>query len=111
MIYVSTEGSNFLSNMKATMIARGLDCAAFSAADFAPSKPTNNVFVEEKGPSEKILGNNDIYTFLKRNGFSRAVFIKLNCDTFSVQDHLNGAIVEVHLPLKDYSQDHDAFAF
>lgn len=106
MIYVSTEGSNFLSNMKATMIARGLDCAAFSAADFAPSKPTNNVFVEEKGPSEKILGNNDIYTFLKRNGFSRAVFIKLNCDTFSVQDHLNGAIVEVHLPLKDYSQDH-----
>lgn len=105
MIYVNTEGSNFLSNMRATMVARGLDCSAFSAASFVPDKFTKNVFVEEREPSEKILGNNNLYAFLKQNGFSRAVIIKLNCEAFTVHDHLNGAITEVCLPFKEHLHD------
>jgi two-component system response regulator FlrC len=99
MIYLYDEGSNFLSDLKAAICARGLDCAGFYETDFIPNKNLNNVFVSEKGASEKIGGSEEIYTFLKKHFFKRAVFIKLNCGNFSVINHLNGAILEVQIPI------------
>ena len=99
MIYLYDEGSNFLSDLKAAICARGLDCAGFHETDFIPNKNLNNVFVSEKGASEKIGGSEEIYTFLKKHFFKRAVFIKLNCSNFSVINHLNGAILEVQIPI------------
>ena len=92
MIYLNTENSNFLSDLKTACCARGLDFAEFHEEDFIPSKKLTNVFVAEKSSPEQIGGNEEIYAFLKTHFFKRAVFIKLNCSHFSVIEHLNGAI-------------------
>ena len=99
MIYLNTENSNFLSDLKTACCARGLDFAEFHEEDFTPNKKLTNVFVAEKSSPEQIGGNEEIYAFLKTHFFKRAVFIKLNCSHFSVIEHLNGAILEVQIPI------------
>ena len=100
MIYLNTENSNFLSDLKTACCVRGLYFDEFQEEDFVPSKKLNNVFVAEKSSLEQIGGNEEIYAFLKTHFFKRAVFIKLNCSHFSVIEHLNGAILEVQIPIE-----------
>ena len=64
MIYLNTENSNFLSDLKTACCARGLDFPEFHAEDFIPSKKLSNVFVAEKSSPEQIGGNEEIYAFL-----------------------------------------------
>ena len=100
MIYLNTENSNFLRDLKTACCVRGLYFDEFQEEDFVPSKKLNNVFVAEKSSLEQIGGNEEIYAFLKTHFFKRAVFIKLNCSHFSVIEHLNGAILEVQIPIE-----------
>jgi len=111
MIYLNTENSNFLSDLKTACCARGLDFAEFHAEDFIPSKKLANVFVAEKSSPEQIGGNEEIYSFLKTHFFKRAVFIKLNCSHFSVIEHLNGAILEVQIPIEYSSSSKEVVYF
>jgi two-component system response regulator FlrC len=110
MIYLNTENSNFLSDLKTACSARGLDFAEFHEEDFIPRKKLTNVFVDEKSSPEQIGGNEEIYAFLKTHFFKRAVFIKLNCSHFSVIEHLNGAILEVQIPI-EYSSSSKEVAY
>ena len=111
MIYLNTENSNFLSDLKSACCARGLDFAEFHEEDFIPSKKLTNVFVAEKSSPEQIGGNEEIYSFLKTHFFKRAVFIKLNCSHFSVIEHLNGAILEVQIPIEYSSSSKEVVYF
>ena len=111
MIYLQTESSNFLSDLKKAIYDRGVECSDFYEIDFIPNKLLNNVFVSEKGASEKIGGNEEIYAFLKKHFFKRAVFIKLNCSNFSVINHLNGAILEVQIPAEYSIQNKEVIYF
>ena len=111
MIYLNTENSNFLSDLKAECYARGLNFVEFHEEDFIPSKKLNNVFVAEKSSPEQIGGNEEIYAFLKTHFFKRAVFIKLNCSHFSVIEHLNGAILEVQIPIEYSSSTKEVVYF
>ncbi|NCX58595.1 MAG: sigma-54-dependent Fis family transcriptional regulator [Rhodobacteraceae bacterium] len=111
MIYLNTENSNFLSDLKTACCARGLDFAEFHEEDFIPSKKLTNVFVAEKSSPEQIGGNEEIYSFLKTHFFKRAVFIKLNCSHFSVIEHLNGAILEVQIPIEYSSSSKEVVYF
>ena len=111
MIYLHTESSNFLSDLKKAIYDRGVECSDFYEIDFIPNKLLNNVFVSEKGASEKIGGNEEIYAFLKKHFFKRAVFIKLNCSNFSVINHLNGAILEVQIPAEYSIQNKEVIYF
>ena len=56
MIYLNTENSNFLSDLKTACCARGLDFAEFHEEDFIPSKKLTNVFVAEKVLLNKSVG-------------------------------------------------------
>ena len=111
MIYLHTINSNFLSDLKTACCARGLDFAEFHDEDFIPSKKLTNVFVAEKSSPEQIGGNEEIYAFLKTHFFKRAVFIKLNCSHFSVIEHLNGAILEVQIPIEYSSSSKEVVYF
>ena len=111
MIYLNTKNSNFLSDLKIGCCARGLDFNEFHEEDFNPSKKLTNVFVAEKSYLEQIGGNEEIYAFLKTHFFKRAVFIKLNCSHFNVIEHLNGAILEVQIPIEYSSSSKEVVYF
>ena len=111
MIYLNTKNSNFLSDLKIGCCARGLDFNEFHEEDFNPSKKLTNVFVAEKSYFEQIGGNEEIYAFLKTHFFKRAVFIKLNCSHFNVIEHLNGAILEVQIPIEYSSSSKEVVYF
>ena len=48
---------------------------------------------------------------MKTHFFKRAVFIKLNCSHFSVIEHLNGAILEVQIPIEYSSSSKEVVYF
>ena len=98
MIYldgINTEYANYFAKL---LSARGLPFSVFDEDGIMLCRKEHNCFLGAVEKSSEISGNSPIVDFLKKNGFKRAVLFKLNCEKFSVNSHLNGALLEACLP-------------
>ena len=98
MIYldgINTEYANYFAKL---LSARGLPFSVFDEDGIMLCRKEHNCFLGAVEKSSEISGNAPIVDFLKKYGFKRAVLFKLNCEKFSVNSHLNGALLEACLP-------------
>jgi len=98
MIYldgINTEYANYFAKL---LSARGLPFSVFDEDGIMLCRKEHNCFLGAVEKSSEISGNSPIVDFLKKYGFKRAVLFKLNCEKFSVNSHLNGALLEACLP-------------
>jgi two-component system response regulator FlrC len=98
MIYldgINTEYANYFAKL---LSARGLPFSVFDEDGIMLCRKEHNCFLGTVEKSSEISGNSPIVDFLKKYGFKRAVLFKLNCEKFSVNSHLNGALLEACLP-------------
>lgn len=98
MIYldgINTEYANYFAKL---LSARGLPFSVFDEDGIMLCRKEHNCFLGAVEKSSEISGNSPIVGFLKKYGFKRAVLFKLNCEKFSVNSHLNGALLEACLP-------------
>ena len=98
MIYldgINTEYANYFAKL---LSARGLPFSIFDEDGIMLCRKEHNCFLGAVEKSSEISGNSPIVDFLKKYGFKRAVLFKLNCEKFSVNSHLNGALLEACLP-------------
>lgn len=98
MIYldgINTEYANYFAKL---LSARGLPFSVFDEDGIMLCRKEHNCFLGAVEKSSEISGNSPIIDFLKKYGFKRAVLFKLNCEKFSVNSHLNGALLEACLP-------------
>jgi len=98
MIYldgINTEYANYFAKL---LSARGLPFSVFDEDGIMLCRKEHNCFLGAVEKSSEISGNAPIVDFLKKYGFKKAVLFKLNCEKFSVNSHLNGALLEACLP-------------
>ena len=98
MIYldgINTEYANYFAKL---LSARGLPFSLFDQEGIMLCRKEHNCFLGAVEKSSEISGNAPIVDFLKKYGFKKAVLFKLNCEKFSVNSHLNGALLEACLP-------------
>jgi len=98
MIYldgINTEYANYFAKL---LSARGLPFSVFDEDGIMLCRKEYNCFLGAVEKSSEISGNAPIVDFLKKYGFKKAVLFKLNCEKFSVNSHLNGALLEACLP-------------
>ncbi len=101
MIIVDESNLNFSDKLMKSLKGRGVECALFSAE--SDSFPTGNekIYISFKSKNYELEEDKELIPFLKRSGFKKAALLVLECESFTVEKHLNGAITVMKVPIID----------
>ena len=101
MIIVDESNLDFLGNLMTSLRGRGVECGLFSKESERSSKASEKIYVSCKSKNYDLKADKELIPFLKTNGFKKAALLVLECQSFEVDKHLNGAITVMKVPAID----------
>ena len=101
MIIVDESNLDFLGNLMTSLRGRGVECGLFSKESDRSSKASEKIYVSCKSKNYDLKADKELIPFLKTNGFKKAALLVLECQSFEVDKHLNGAITIMKVPAID----------
>ena len=101
MIIVDESNLNFSSKLMTSLKGRGVECGLFSKESDRSSKASEKIYVSCKSKNYDLKADKELIPFLKTNGFKKAALLVLECQSFEVDKHLNGAITVMKVPAID----------
>ena len=101
MIIVDESNLDFLGNLMTSLRGRGVECGLFSKESERSSKASEKIYVSCKPKNYDLKADKELIPFLKTNGFKKAALLVLECQSFEVDKHLNGAITVMKVPAID----------
>ncbi len=101
MIIVDESNLDFLGNLMTSLRGRGVECGLFSKESDRSSKASEKIYVSCKSKNYDLKADKELIPFLKTNGFKKAALLVLECQSFEVDKHLNGAITVMKVPAID----------
>ena len=101
MIIVDESNLDFLGKLMTSLRGRGVECGLFSKESDRSLKASEKIFVSCKSKNYDLKADKELIPFLKTNGFKKAALLVLECQSFEVDKHLNGAITVMKVPAID----------
>ena len=101
MIIVDESNLDFSGKLITSLKGRGVECAIFSSENDSFLKVSEKIYISVKSKSYDFKADSELIPFLKSNGFKKAVLLVLECESFTVEKHLNGAITVMKVPVLD----------
>ena len=101
MIIVDESNLDFLGKLMTSLRGRGVECGLFSKESERSSKASEKIYVSCKSKNYDLKADKELIPFLKTNGFKKAALLVLECQSFEVDKHLNGAITVMKVPAID----------
>ena len=101
MIIVDESNLDFSGKLITSLKGRGVECAIFSSENDSFLKASEKIYISVKSKSYDFKADSELIPFLKSNGFKKAVLLVLECESFTVEKHLNGAIMVMKVPVAD----------
>tara|TARA_B100000925_G_scaffold273865_1_gene238889 strand:+ start:1655 stop:2848 length:1194 start_codon:yes stop_codon:yes gene_type:complete len=99
MIIVDESNLDFSGKLITSLKGRGVECAIFSSENDSFFKISEKIYISVKSKSYDFKADSELIPFLKSNGFKKAVLLVLECESFTVEKHLNGAITVMKVPV------------
>ena len=99
MIIIDENNKEFASEIQTVLRGRGVDSTIFCDSLIDSGVRSDKVFVSSASANTDLKSDKNLITFLKKNGFKRAVILEWNANTFSVEGLLNGAISICKVPV------------
>ena len=99
MIIVDESNLDFSGKLITSLKGRGVECAIFSSENDSFFKVSEKIYISVKSKSYDFKADSELIPFLKSNGFKKAVLLVLECESFTVEKHLNGAITVMKVPV------------
>ena len=101
MIIVDESNLDFSSKLMTSLKGRGVECGLLSNDSDGPTKSSEKIYVSFRSNNYDLKADKEFIPFLKTNGFKKAALLVLECQTFAVDKHLNGAITVMKVPAMD----------
>ena len=101
MIIVDESNLDFSDKLMTSLKGRGVECASFSPKSDSFSTENEKIYISFKSKSYDLKADKELIPFLKSNGFKKAALLVLDCESFTVEKHLNGAITVMKVPIMD----------
>ena len=101
MIIVDESNLDFSDKLMASLKGRGVECALFSPERDSFSKVSEKIYISFKSQNYDLKSDKELIPFLKSNGFKKAALLVLECENFTVEQYLNGAITVMKVPRMD----------
>ena len=101
MIIVDESNLDFSDKLMTSLKGRGVESASFSPESNSFSTENEKVYISFKSKNYDLKADKELIPFLKSNGFKKAAILVLECESFTVEKHLNGAITVMKVPIMD----------
>ena len=101
MIIVDESNLDFSDKLMTSLKGRGVECALFSSVSDSFSTGNEKIYISLKSKNYDLKADKELIPFLKSNGFKKAALLVLECESFTVEKHLNGAITVMRVPIMD----------
>ena len=101
MIIVDESNLDFSGKLITSLKGRGVECTFFSPESDTFSRASEKIFISCKSENYDLKADKELIPFLKSNGFKKAALLVLECESFAVEKHLNGAITVMKVPAMD----------
>ena len=85
--------------MITSLKGRGVECALFSPKSDSFSNASEKIYISFKSKNYDLKADKELIPFLKSNGFKKAALLVLECESFTIEKHLNGAITVMKVPV------------
>ena len=101
MIIVDESNLDFSDRLMTSLKGRGVESASFSPESNSFSTENEKIYISFKSKNYDLKADKELIPFLKSNGFKKAAILVLECESFTVEKHLNGAITVMQVPIMD----------
>ena len=101
MIIVDESNLDFSDKLMSSLRGRGVECALLSPESDSFSTGNEKIYISFKSKNYDLKADKELIPFLKSNGFKKAALLVLECESFTVEKHLNGAITVMKVPIMD----------
>ena len=98
MIIVDESNLDLSNDLIASLKGRGVECALFSPESDSCFSSNEKIYLSFKSKNYDFKTDKEFIPFLKSNGFKKAAILLLDCDDFTVEKNLNGAITILKIP-------------
>ena len=98
MIIVDESNLDLSNDLIASLKGRGIECGLFSPESDSFSSSNEKIYLSFKSKDYDFKTDKELIPFLKSNGFKKAALLLLDCDNFTVEKNLNGAITILKIP-------------
>ena len=92
MIIVDESNLDFSGKLITSLKGRGVECASFSSESDSFSKVSEKTYISVKSKNYDFKADKELIPFLKNNGFKKAALLVLECESFTVEKHLQSAV-------------------
>lgn len=98
MIIVDESNLDLSNDLIASLKGRGVECGLFSPESDSCFNSNEKIYLSFKSKNYDFKTDKEFIPFLKSNGFKKAAILLLDCDDFTVEKNLNGAITILKIP-------------
>ena len=99
MITIDETNKDFASEIALILQSRGVDGATYCDKPSDPGGRLEKIFVSSVSANFDLKTDKEFISFLKKNGYKKAILFQWQSDNFSVDQNLNGAISIFKAPI------------